>query len=150
MVLPPCDAKAVNCAIVINLVVIAMGGYDVGERKAKVLNAIALVLSVIFAAEVAIKITVLGFRSYFRSRWVRVYGAEGTAPSARKPLARPCQGRGRRGAPRKRLETPKYGRYRTVWYSAVRYGTAHYGTVWCGLGKMLSPYPFPELTREIR
>lgn len=52
----------------LNVIVIAMGGYNIGERKTEVLENIGLVLTVIFIAEAWLKIAVLGAKLYFRSR----------------------------------------------------------------------------------
>lgn len=60
--------QAIYWAIMLNVIVIAMGGYNIGERKTEVLENIGLVLTVIFAAEAWLKIAVLGAKHYFRSR----------------------------------------------------------------------------------
>lgn len=52
----------------LNTIVIAMGGYNVGERKTYILGNIGLVLTTIFAFEAWIKIAVLGAKRYFHSR----------------------------------------------------------------------------------
>lgn len=55
--------------MLLNIVVISMGGYNASERKARVLEDISLALAATFAAEAAIKIFVLGRKTYFRSRF---------------------------------------------------------------------------------
>lgn len=50
------------------MVVIAMGGHNVGEKKLSVLSDIGLVLTITFAAEALFKIFILGTRDYFKSR----------------------------------------------------------------------------------
>lgn len=62
--------KTIHCAIILNLVVISMGGYDVSEKKATVLARIGLALTCTFVVEAFIKISVLGMKGYFRSRCV--------------------------------------------------------------------------------
>jgi len=63
--------QAVHWAIIANVVVIGMGGYNIGEKKGEVLSIMETVLTITFTVEAAIKITVLGCRRYFTARCVR-------------------------------------------------------------------------------
>lgn len=60
--------QVIHWAIVANVVVIGMGGHNIGEKKAEVLSNLEAVLTIFFTAEAALKISVLGTRSYFKSR----------------------------------------------------------------------------------
>lgn len=51
-----------------NVVVIGMGGHDIGDRKADVLSDLETALTIIFTAEAVLKIMVLGAGKYFKSR----------------------------------------------------------------------------------
>lgn len=60
--------QVIYWAIVSNVVVIGMGGHNIGARKEKVLSDLEAALTIIFTVEAALKITVLGARRYFKNR----------------------------------------------------------------------------------
>lgn len=62
--------QVIYWAIVSNVVVIGMGGHNVGEKKANVLSDLEMALTIFFTVEAALKISVLGARRYFKSRRV--------------------------------------------------------------------------------
>lgn len=61
-------SQVIHWAIVLNVVVIGMGGYNVSQQKAEVLSDIEMALTIIFCAEALFKNSVLGTRRYFKSR----------------------------------------------------------------------------------
>lgn len=63
--------QVIHWAIVSNVVVIGMGGHNIGEKKADVLSDLEAVLTIFFTVEAALKITVLGAGRYFKSRCVK-------------------------------------------------------------------------------
>ncbi|CAN0273794.1 unnamed protein product, partial [Ectocarpus sp. 12 AP-2014] len=62
-------SQAIHWAIILNVVVIGMGGHNIGDKKAAVLHDMETVLTIIFTVEVVLKNVVLGSRRYFKSRW---------------------------------------------------------------------------------
>lgn len=74
---PPCRfashvkrmSKAIHWAIVLNVIVVGMGGHNIGQKRAEVLSDMEAVLTIIFTVEASLKIMVLGARRYFKSRW---------------------------------------------------------------------------------
>ncbi|CAN0478391.1 unnamed protein product, partial [Ectocarpus sp. 12 AP-2014] len=63
-------SQATHWAIILNVVVIGMGGHNIGDKKAAVLHNMETVLTIIFTVEVVLKNVVLGARRYFKSRRV--------------------------------------------------------------------------------
>ncbi|CAM9416805.1 unnamed protein product, partial [Scytosiphon promiscuus] len=63
--------QAIHWAIVLNVIVVGMGGHNIGQKKADILSDMETVLTIIFTVEAGLKITVLGARRYFKSRWNR-------------------------------------------------------------------------------
>ncbi|CAM9490330.1 unnamed protein product [Ectocarpus fasciculatus] len=63
-------SQAIHWAIMLNVVVIGMGGHNIGDTKAAVLHDMEVGLTIIFTVEVVLKNVVLGARRYFKSRRV--------------------------------------------------------------------------------
>lgn len=56
-----------------------MGGHNIGDKREALLSGMETMLAILFTAEAALKITVLGARRYFLSRWVQgIRGAPST------------------------------------------------------------------------
>lgn len=62
------SAQAIHWAIVLNVVVMGMGGHNIGEKKKELLSDMETALTIFFTVEATLKITVLGARRYFKSR----------------------------------------------------------------------------------
>lgn len=63
--------QVIYWAIVSNVVVIGMGGHNIGEKKADILSDMEAALTIFFTSEAVVKIAVLGARRYFKSRCVK-------------------------------------------------------------------------------